>query len=267
MGGGARCYHRPGEATGLLLTVFLIGAIGGLLSGMLGVGGAVLLLPLLTLFAGLDIKAAAGLTIVQVVASSSISWAVYRRGSLVHGPLALVMGLSGAVGGLVAGYGSAGLSGRALEWVFFGVVVVAIALLLLPIPEAPPESGGALPPFNPLLAAGLGLLVGGLAGLLGSGGGFLIVPLLIGVMRLPVRLAIGTSPAVVLLSGAAGLAGKLISGQVDPLLAGALVAGAAPSAYLGTRLGRRMPPQALRLLLGTLLVLIAARTLYSILIA
>jgi uncharacterized protein len=248
------------------LTVFLIGAAGGLLSGMLGVGGAVILLPLLTGFAGLTLKEASGLTIVQVVVSSLISWWAYQQGRLVHLSLAVTMGVASAAGGLVAGYASGRLSDRTLEAVFLAVVLAAVVLLLVPIPE-PPFKAGELPRYSPALAAGLGLLVGSVAGLLGAGGGFLIVPLLIAVMRLPTRLAIGTSPVVILISGSFGFVGKLLAGQVDPVLAAALVLGASPSTYLGTLIGRRLPPRVLRRLLGLVLVLIAARTVYTLFVS
>jgi uncharacterized membrane protein YfcA len=245
----------------VLLTVFLIGAIGGLLAGLLGVGGAVIQLPLLTTFAGLSLKEAAGLTVVQVVASSLVSWWAFRRERLVHLPLAMTMGAGAALGGLAGGAVSGYLPERALELVFLGAVLAALALLLLP-PLDTPAPSDKMPHYNPLLAAGLGLLVGALAGLLGAGGGFLVVPLLLGVMRLPTRLAIGTAPVVVLLGGAAGFAGKLLGGQVEPRLAAALVLGASPCAYLGARLGQRLPPRVLRLMLGVLLALIAVRSVY-----
>ncbi len=96
-----------------------------------------------------------------------------------------------------------------------------------------------MPRFNAPLAAGLGLLVGSLAGLLGAGG-IPIVPLLIGIMRLPTRLAIGTSPVVILISGSFGLVGKFLSLQVQPDLAGRPGGGAPPCAYLGR--ARPAPP-------------------------
>jgi uncharacterized membrane protein YfcA len=89
-----------------------------------------------------------------------------------------------------------------------------------------------------VLAAVLGCFVGSLAGLLGAGGGFLIVPF--------------------------AFVGKLISGQVHADLAAALVLGASPCAYLGTHIGRRLPPRVLRLLLGIALVGIAVRGAYVI---
>lgn len=231
---------------------------------MLGVGGAVIMLPLLTTFGGLTLKEASSITVVQVVASALISWSAYQRGRLVHFRLALYMGSASAIAGLAGGYASALFTSRTLEWVFLAVVLFAIALLLLPVHELTMEAG-TWPPFNRWLAAGLGAAVGALAGMLGAGGGFLIVPLLIGGLRLPTRMAIGSSPVVILISASFGLAGKLLSGQVRPDLAAALVLGAAPCAYAGTFIGSRVFPEALRLLLGVVLVAIAGRVAYGLL--
>jgi uncharacterized membrane protein YfcA len=137
-------------------------------------------------------------------------------------------------------------------------------LLLLPVRETA-VAGYDKPPFNRLQAVGLGAMAGTLAGLLGAGGGFLIVPLMIGTMRMPTRLAIGTSPAVILISSSAGLMGKVVSGQMRVDLALALVASAGPCAYLGTLIGRRLPARTLRILLGVVLVAIAVRGVLKLL--
>jgi uncharacterized membrane protein YfcA len=242
----------------LLASVFAIGAVGGVLSGMLGIGGAVVLLPLLTAFAGLSLKQAANVTIVQVVASSLISWLTYRQGHLVHLELALYMGLASALGGLAGGYGSAFLTSRQLEWVFLVVVLAAIGLLFIPANELPPPSG-KMPRFNRGLAAASGGLVGALAGLLGAGGGFLIVPIMIAALRVPTRLAIGTSAAITLISSLFAYAGRLLSSEIPAGLAAALVVAAVPCAYVGALVARRIPPRALRVLLGAILFGIAVR--------
>ncbi len=242
----------------MLLPIFWVGAIGGVLSGMLGVGGAVVLLPLLTTFAGLSLKEASNITVVQVVAAALVSIAVYNRVRLVHLELALYMGAAALVGGLAGGYGSQAVPTVALEWLFLTVVAVAIALLFIPVRE-PVQREERLPAFSRSQAMGLGLSVGALAGVLGAGGGFLIVPLMIGALRMPTRLAIGSSPAVILVSGLAGLTGKLAAGQIQVTPAAALVAAAVPATYLGTHLGRRIPPRFLRLLLGLMLAAIALR--------
>jgi uncharacterized membrane protein YfcA len=231
---------------------------------MLGVGGAVIMLPLLTAFAGLTLKEASNVTIAQVIAASIISVVAYQRRGLVYRSLALHMGLASVIGGLAGGVGSHALSSLVLEWLFLVVVLVAIGLLLLPVRETA-VAGYDKPPFNRLQAVGLGAMAGTLAGLLGAGGGFLIVPLMIGTMRMPTRLAIGTSPAVILISSSAGLMGKVASGQMRVDLALALVASAGPCAYLGTLIGRRLPARTLRILLGVVLVAIAVRGVLKLL--
>jgi uncharacterized protein len=268
-----------------VLNILLIGTVGGVLSGMLGVGGAVIMLPLLTIFGGLTLKEASNITIVQVVAAAMISIAVYNRARLVHMRLALHMGGAAVLGGIGGGYGSQAMPSWLLEWLFLVVVVVAIALLFIPVRDvtpplaATPGAAGApgapgaagttaesrMPPFNRNQAVGLGVSVGALAGVLGAGGGFLIVPLMIGALRLPTRLAIGSSPVVILISSMAGLSGKLIAGQVPFLPAAALVVGAVPATYLGTRIGRRLSPRSLRYLLMGLLIVIAIRGVLVIL--
>jgi uncharacterized membrane protein YfcA len=248
----------------LLATVFLIGAGGGLLAGLLGVGGAVVLLPLLTAFSGLDLKEASSVTIVQVIVTSLISFAAYQRRRLVHARVAFVMGTGSVVGGFAGGYGTRAIPTRWLEWLFLAVVLLAIGLLFVPVHE-PVTLAGQMPPFNRGLTLMLGLLAGGLAGLLGAGGGFLMVPLMIGVMRMPTRLAIGSSPAVILISASSGLLGKLVAGHIRPDLAVALIAGAGPAAYVGTALGGRLTPRGLRLLLALVLVVIATYQLSTML--
>jgi uncharacterized membrane protein YfcA len=242
----------------LLATIFAIGAAGGVLSGMLGIGGAVVLLPLLTTFAGMSLKQASNITIVQVVASSLIGWLAYRQGQLVHLRLALFMGIASALGGLVGGYASAYFTNRQLEWVFLVVVGIAISLLFIPVNELP-QPDGSMPPFNPLLAITSGAVVGMLAGLLGAGGGFLIVPLMIAVIRVPTRMAIGTSAAIKLISSAFAYAGKLLSSEIPMDQAAALVLAAVPCTYLGALLARRVSPRSLRILLGIVLAATAAR--------
>ena len=216
-----------------------------------------ILLPLLTALTGMTMKEASNVTIVQVVAAGIVGAVTYYRRRLIHVRLALVMGGASLAGGLLGGLASAALPAAVADAVFLLVVCAAIALLFSPTIEGVSEA--AMPYVDPLLASGIGLGVGGLAGILGAGGGFLIVPLLIGVLRLPTRVAIGTSPAVILLGSTAALAGKMASRQVNFLPALALVIGAVPLTYAGARLSNRLSPRALRLVLGVLLVGIALR--------
>jgi len=88
---------------------------------------------------------------------------------------------------------------------------------------------------------------------------------MIHVLRVPLRTAVGASLGVVAMSGVAGAFGKAISGQVDWLLALAVVAGALPGAQLGAIVSRRTKPETLGLLLGVFIGLVALRLWWGIL--
>jgi uncharacterized protein len=243
--------------------LFFVGAIGGLLSGLLGVGGAVVLLPLLTTFAGMSLKQASNVTIVQVVAAALVSVRLHYPQRLIHVRLAIVMGSASLAGGLIGGLGSAALPPLTVEALFLLVVFVALALLTLPTDQFFTTTDG-FPRVPPIRAAAIGLMAGALAGILGAGGGFLIVPLLIGPLHLPTRLAVGTSPAVILIGSIAAMIGKALSRQILVVPAAILVTGAIPFTYLGARLSARLSPRSLRLLLAAVLLVIALRGAFTL---
>jgi uncharacterized membrane protein YfcA len=93
--------------------------------------------------------------------------------------------------------------------------------------------------------------------MVGQGGSFLLVPLMIYVLRVPTRVAIGSNLALVLLSSAAGLAGKLFTAQVPLVSAGMLALGTVPGAQAGSALSHRIPPRGLRAALGVVVGLSA----------
>jgi hypothetical protein len=93
----------------------------------------------------------------------------------------------------------------------------------------------------------------------GAGGAFILVPLLITVVGIPTRITIGSSLAITLWTGAMGLLGKLVTGQIPFALALPLMAGAIPGAQAGEWLARRLRIRTLRWLLCAVTTLVAAR--------
>lgn len=104
-----------------------------------------------------------------------------------------------------------------------------------------------------------GLAGGFFSGLTGVGGGAVMVPLLTGLLRLPQHLAHGTSLAIVVFVGAAGLAGYWLTANVDWSLALWLSMGASLGAYLGAITMTRLAPRSLRLMFGLFLLMVAVR--------
>jgi len=248
-----------------------LGAIAAFVAGLVGIGGAIVMIPLLLFvpplfgFDAISMHTVAGVTMVQVAAASLAGVVAHHGRERVSGALVGVLGgatMFGAFGGAVL---SRYMSGRSLEAVFAGLATLAAVLMLGRLNRMPERRSDRAHPFNRPLAVMLGGGVGVLGGMVGAGGGFLVMPLMIHVLRVPLRTAVGASLGVVAMSGVAGAFGKAISGQVDWLLALAVVAGALPGAQLGAIVSRRTKPETLGLLLGVFIGLVALRLWWGIL--
>jgi len=107
--------------------------------------------------------------------------------------------------------------------------------------------------------------IGILSGLVGAGGSFLLMPVLVGVMRIPFRVSIGTSLAIVGVSAVTGFFGKLVTGQVPLWPTVSVIAGGVPGVVAGAWLSRRVPTEALRVCLGVLIALATIRVWVDVL--
>jgi uncharacterized membrane protein YfcA len=110
----------------------------------------------------------------------------------------------------------------------------------------------------------ISLLTGLVIGFLGAGN-FIFVPVLIYLLRVPTRIAIGSSLLIALMNTASGFLGKLITGQIPFLTAGLVVGGATIGAVLGERVHRQLSSRMLRKIYAFLVVVIAARVWLTIL--
>jgi uncharacterized membrane protein YfcA len=241
-----------------------IGFLAAFMSGLVGVGGAVLLIPLLLYLpplAGFDaigIKTVTGITIVQVTGGALSAGLAHLGDRRVDRHLFVVVGLSMTACSFLGAVLSASVPGVALEAVFASMALVASALMLVLRNRIPPEVDGP-PTFNRPVALALGAVVGLLAGMVGAGGAFILIPGLLYVVRIPLRLTIGTSLWIVVASSIAGLIGKAVTGQVDWPLALALLAGALPAGLVGAAVSRRTHPARLATILGVTIALVAVR--------
>lgn len=241
-----------------------IGLVGAFLSGLLGVGGAILLIPLLlylppALGAGrFGMAEIGGMTIVQVLAASLAGLAMHRRqghfSKRVAWPMGLAIGIGSAIGGAVARY----VPDASLQTIFAGVALAAAGLMFVP---APPDTGDDQLPadYKPAWAAAIAGTVGVVSGLMGAGGAFLLAPLMRTVLKLPLRLIIGTSLAVVAVSAAAGTMAKALTHQIPWAPTSFLVVGALVGAPLGAKVSKWLPVNVLRWLLAVVIALTAIK--------
>ncbi|HDY72094.1 MAG TPA: sulfite exporter TauE/SafE family protein [Nitrospirae bacterium] len=260
---------------GMFNVLLTLGILGGFLSGLLGLGGAIIMIPLMLTVpkilgvGALSMKAVAGLSMIQVVFASLSGVVRHRKNKFVNMKLLYVLGLAMAVG---SGFGSTiskYMSNRVLLIAFGFIAVVAAVMMFIPSRSADAESisNPDAIQFNKPLAAIAGLVIGGLAGMVGAGGGFILIPVMIFVLRIPIRVTIGTSLGVVLVGAVIGAIGKMVTGQVDWLLALALIISSVPSAQIGSIMSKRTPSLVLKYSLTLLIILTSVEIWYKIIVA
>jgi hypothetical protein len=251
------------------LVLFVLGLVGSFVSGLVGVGGAIVMIPLL-LYAPpllgvgrLDVKTVAAVTMVQVLAAAVSGVIAHGRHHAVNRRLAWVGGVSMAFGSLIGAVLSKYVPGRWLLVVFGLMVALAFALMFLP--ESGAEVMTSAEAYSRGLVATVAGGVGVAAGLVGAGGAFLLVPLLLVVVGVPIRVSIGSSLAITAVAATAGVAGKLATHQI-PLWPALLVAlGAVPGAQLGAMASRRLSGVALKRILFIVILLTGVRVWWDIL--
>src|SRR5436853_393032 len=245
---------------------------GAFVSGLVGVGGAVVMIPLLLYVpplvgvGRLDVKTVTAVTMVQVFVAAVSAVLVHRRRRAVRTDLAVLGGLAMAAGSLTGAVASKYTGDRLLLLIFGLMTLAALALLFVPTETVGQPIFAERVEFNRPKAATLCGGVGLVAGLVGAGGAFLLVPLLIVVVGLPIRVTIGSSLAITALAATAGVAGKLATHQV-PLVPALLVAlGALPGAQLGGLASQRLSGIALKRILFLVIALTGIRVWWDVLI-
>lgn len=245
------------------INLFVLGVAGGCLSGLLGIGGGIIMLPLLTTVPQLvgfpiALRSAVGITMLQSMTGSISGILIHRKYRALDLSLAVAIGGSGAIGSLGGAVFSRMMSERLIAILFTLMALTSLLLLLLPEPTCPEtgESPGTVRyPAALLLGSGVGFL----AGIIGQGGAFIILPLMIHVLKVPVRTAIGTTAGVAFFSALGGFLGKWGTGQV-PLLWGVAVSfGALLGGQAGAMLSHRLSAVTLRRILIVIVAFSAVR--------
>ncbi len=218
----------------------------GLSLGLLGGGGSILTVPILRYVLGMEAHAAIAASLVVVGVTSAVATLPHARAGRVRWGAALAFGIAGMSGSFLAGR-LAGLAPGGLLLSLFGLMMLATAFAMMRPRAADAEDealASAPTPIAPLLASGL--LVGAATGLVGAGGGFLIVPALVLYAKLPIRIAIGTSLAVIAMQSLAGALGHLGSVALDRTATLVVTLAALVGSVAGARLVGRVSPARLR---------------------
>lgn len=228
----------------------LLGFFAGLLGALTGIGGGVLLSPLLALHFGIPIRQAIGTSLVAVITTSAASSSIHLQRHTTDIRLGMTLELATSLGAAVTAYLVGYFNRNVLEGLFAGFLLYSSVTILLrrgkikDHDELLANSNGEtfIPPYEPRrypLGLGASLIAGGLSGLLGIGGGPIKVPVMFIFMDVPLMVATATSNFMIGVTAAASAIVYYRRGDILVEIAAPLAVGV----FLGSLLGARMAPR------------------------
>lgn len=254
----------------LIITVFIIGIIGSFLSGMLGIGGAIINFPMLLYIPVLlgvgqfTAHEVSGITAIQVFFGTLSGVWAYRNGGLLNKSLIAYMGISILIGSFIGGFGSTHLPESGVNVVYGILALIAVVMMFVPKKGIDDVALDQVR-FNKWLAALLSFIVGIGAGIVGAGGAFMLVPIMLVVLKIPTRMTIASSLAITFISSIGATVGKISTGQVDYLPALIMVVASLVAAPLGANTGKKMNTRVLQFIMASLILITTVKVWMGIL--
>lgn len=234
-----------------------IGLAAGLLSGLFGVGGGTVIVPLLVLLLHFDQRLAAGTSLAAIVPTATVGVISYAAHGSVAWIPALILAVGAVIGAQVGTWLLARISQNALRWGFIGFLVVVIVMLFVAVPSRDAEL-----PLTFLSGAGLlgvGVFTGIMAGLLGVGGGIIVVPALMLLFDTSDLVAKGTSLLMMIPTAISGTVGNLRRRNVDMTAAVLIGVAACTTTAIGAWLATLLTPLAANILFAAFMTFIAGQ--------
>lgn len=251
--------ETPGSFGGPFV-LLICGVLAGLVGGLLGIGGGIVLIPMLTAWAGFDQHSAHGTGIVAVTFTALVGVVIYGRGEAIDVAAALQITIVALPATVLSARYSPRVSAALLRRIFGGFIIVVA--LILPFRDVLGGGEFVLGGGMPVMLA-IGAASGVISGLLGVGGGSVLVPGLVLVTGFPQQLAQGTSLAVILPSSGAGAVAHARIGHVRGRQLPAILLGTFAGSWAGGAAALALPGQTLRIIFSVVLLFMGVRFILS----
>ncbi len=244
---------------GPFLLLLLLGLVAGTFGALVGLGGGIILVPVLSLWLGLPITVAVGVSLVCVIATSSGAAAIYVQQRLTDMRLGMLLELASSAGAVTGALIVPYLSPALIKGLF-GVFLLYSAFLMVRNRTAEPERADLLnyQPRNYPLGLGVSYAAGNVSAILGIGGGPIKVPLMNVFMGVPLRVAAATSNFLMGVTAAASAILYYSRGDVYVAVAAPLSVGVFAGAFLGSWLAKRIHSRWIRFVLVAVLLYLSA---------
>ena len=257
----------------LELFLLICGAIAGFLNGLLGVGGAVVLIPMLIYTVPvfgltLSMHEIMGLSMTLVFFVTLVGAITHLGGGKLHKNLIIILGSTMFLGSLLGAVVSDFMTENFLLSIFAVALAISIILMFKPkgemdISETDDKSYMTLPKEK-VTGGAMGLFIGSISGMVGVGGAVMLIPALTFFFKIPIKVCIGASLGIILLGSAAGFVGKVATGQVLFIPAVFLVIGGVIAARIGSKLSLRLKGDFLRKLFTVVLIFVLIQILVTL---
>jgi len=267
----------------LTLWVWIGSAVAGLLGSLTGLGGGVVLVPLLTLFFKVDIRYAIGASLVSVIATSSGAAAAYVKEGISNIRIGMFLEIATTLGAVLGAFVAAKVSTSAIAIVFGAVLLYSAYLSArvrvrtrsdeVPDPLATrlrlngsfPTPEGIRHYFVRRVPMGFGFMfgAGALSGLLGIGSGAVKVLAMDQAMRIPFKVSTTTSNFMIGVTAAASAGVYLSRGYIDPGLSMPVMLGVLAGSLVGTRILLQAETKWLRIIFSLVILLLGAQMIYN----
>lgn len=249
--------------TSLILILSLIGAFGAFISGLVGIGGAIVIYPMLLFIPpifGYKItpEIASGLTAAQVFFSTMSGSMSQRNNSDLNKGIIVPMGAGILLGSLIGAYSASIFDESLINIVYTFLAILAIFLMFV---KVKPENEHTT--FNKIALFITALAIGILSGIVGAGGAFIIVPVLLAIFKAPFRSVVASSIVIAFISSIGTFIMKSMTGQFDFIMMIPLVIASLLFAPIGTKVSKKTNQQLLRVILALLIALAAIKMLLN----
>jgi len=252
--------------------IFLLtGFIAGLFGSITGLGGGIVIVPVLTIFFHIPIHKAIGISLIAIVVNSSLASASYMRKGFTDFKLALSLEQSTVIGAILGAILSGFIEAKILGYVLGIVLLFASFQMMTPVGRYAATKElkiWHLSPIyrieHPVIGIVLSFFGGCFAGMLGVGGGIFKIPIMCLIMKVPVKVAVATSSLMVLITGTSSAWIFYLRGDVYLELVLLLSSGILLGSIIGSQIGIRIKATWQYYLVAVLLMLGSLRMLIGI---
>lgn len=246
-----------------MILYMLCGLTAGLLGGYLGLGGGIIMVPFLTIAAGLDIKTAVPVSVTATVVTSIASSNEYLKKGMVDLELSIILALFMVIGTITGSSISPYVPSEYIQ-LTLTIVVLYTAISLLKSKRKDDTTEFIIDRNkNIVLSGAIAIFTGILSGLVGIGGGVIIVPVLYLLIGLPLSTSRGTSSLMIGFSAAAASTVYLLNDQVDFQIVTGVIVGIIIGGRIGGKLGAIAKPKIVKIIFFFVLVYVAVKLAYE----